>query len=343
VVQALSEAQEGTLADIVAGEVCAAQDELDNRAMLTELGQAIASGGVELVDGKLYSGCIDLRRLNESISLAVRLRPKTVEAQQLLLTAKALRKLREAVLAANFKEAALVLKTIQGRNLASVAQREVKLVRDGLDDWVRAVVSFGGCASLLFVSPTRGVRVDARESSAAQIIESDLVTAMGQGRPAGAVGFLDLSCMDIDPLIHSIKRAEEVGYKSKEAKITLDSAKLVRRLRAALASGSWHAVSAVLSDAKLVTIAECALPEIQLVQDELDNRQMAAQMCSALEEGGLSGSVGSLDLTTLTVAALDRYVCVVLTLLLYASLVLSCSRALVLSSLRRACRASFTI
>ena len=58
----------------------------------------------------------------------------------------------------------------------------------------------------------------------------------------------------------------------------LSSAKLVRRLRAVLLAGNWQWVGSVLLEARAVkhVFPAVALKELQLAQDELDNRGAAA-------------------------------------------------------------------
>jgi hypothetical protein len=85
---ALADAHGKVLADIGAAEIHAAQDELNNRAILSELAASLARGRPQGRTGRLYIGSVDVRPLNEAISLATKLGPKTLEARQMLFTAK---------------------------------------------------------------------------------------------------------------------------------------------------------------------------------------------------------------------------------------------------------------
>jgi hypothetical protein len=55
----------------------------------------------------------------------------------------------------------------------------------------------------------------------------------------------------------------------KEAADLLASVKLVRRLRAALASESWPTVAGVLEEARAIPLAACCVKEVQAAQDEV--------------------------------------------------------------------------
>jgi hypothetical protein len=134
--QVLTDMHGRVLADIVADEVVAAQYELDNRAILMELGRAVATGCVQLSNGKLYAGYVDVNELGEAISLATRLGPRTPEAKLMLLTAKAVRRLRQLVQTGDFNEANITLQSIKGRKMASVAMNEIRMIQDGVDNWV---------------------------------------------------------------------------------------------------------------------------------------------------------------------------------------------------------------
>jgi len=132
---ALGEAHGKVLADIGAAEIHAGQDELNNRAIMSELAAALARGRPQGRTGRLYVGGIDVRPLNEAISLATKLGPKTLEARQMLFTAKVIARLRLCLLNEDLPEAGLTLDAVRGKMLASVAMPEVRLVQDEVDNW----------------------------------------------------------------------------------------------------------------------------------------------------------------------------------------------------------------
>ena len=135
--QVLSEAQGKVLSDSVGDEDRAAQDELDNRAIITELRRALSTGAIQVLNGKLYAGFVDLKELTAAIALTSRLRPKTNEAKLMLFSAKVIKRLREALQEGDFAEANQTLETIKGKKLASDAINEIRMAQDAVDNWVR--------------------------------------------------------------------------------------------------------------------------------------------------------------------------------------------------------------
>jgi hypothetical protein len=140
--------------------------------------------------------------------------------------------------------------------------------------------------------------------SVAQVVVSDLSGAIAVGAAAGAVGALDLSQLDVDALSRAIRRAEDVSCKSVEATELLTAAKQIKKLRTALAAGSWDSVKAVLEETKELVIAESAMGEFLLAQDELDNQSLLEALSEALETGSASGTVGAVDLSSVQVCFL---------------------------------------
>ena len=67
--QVLSEAHGKVLADIVAPEIRSMQDELDNRAILTELTAALAKGKPSGETGSLEMGGVETDSLADAIAL----------------------------------------------------------------------------------------------------------------------------------------------------------------------------------------------------------------------------------------------------------------------------------
>jgi len=82
----------------------------------------------------------------------------------------------------------------------------------------------------------------------------------------------------------------------------------MRRLRSVLLAENWDWVATVLADArheKRVFPVE-SLQELQLVQDELDNRTILAQLTGALSSGAARGAIGDLDVDGIDTSGLDR-------------------------------------
>jgi hypothetical protein len=74
--------------------------------------------------------------------------------------------------------------------------------------------------------------------------------------------------------------------------------------------GNWQWVGSVLLEARGMRAAfpPVTLRELQLAQDELDNRAACAQLIAALASGAVMGPVGHVDLAAISVAGLDSAV-----------------------------------
>ncbi len=135
-----------------------------------------------------------------------------------------------------------------------------------------------------------------------------LSAAISHGCITGVVGSLDVSEVDVEELSMAVKAVEELGCKSSEAQKLLLTAKQVKKLRTAVASDSWVSITSILDESRDMLIADCAMPEFLLVQDEVDNRVMLSMLLAALESGGATGVVGDVDTSSVDLGALDRYV-----------------------------------
>ncbi|KAA0165511.1 hypothetical protein FNF31_01856 [Cafeteria roenbergensis] len=273
---ALVAAQGRVIADIVADEIRVAQDELDNRAVLLELQDALGRGRAQGETGRLYTGSIELRPLEEAIDLATRLGCRTPEARHMLFSAKVCLRLRHALLSGDFKEAQLTLEAIRGKPLATVALSEVRTVQDEVDNW--AVVS-------------------------------SLASALASGRAGGAVGSLDLSVVDTEQLRAALARADELGVKTREAQSLVVGGRFVLDMRLALQEGDWAKLDRVVRAAAEATpLAEQAAAELAAASDELDNRRVIEALSGALQDsdGAASGAPGAMELGTVDTSRLDR-------------------------------------
>jgi hypothetical protein len=275
--QSLLDAQGQVVADIGAVEIVTAQDELNNRAILSELAAALARGRPQGRTGRLYIGSIDVKPLNESISLATKLGPKTVEARQMLFTAKVVARLRLCLLNEDLAEAGMTLEAVRGKMLASVAIPEVRMVQDEVDNW--------------------------------QVI-SELTAAITAGSPAGSVGSLDLSTVNFQSLEQALDRSESLGVKTAEAKALSETAQLLFRLRKALLADNWepedpNSIEGILQSIGAASISDLAKGEVQTIKHESENRRIILLLSRALADGAARGPVGELDLISVQTVDLD--------------------------------------
>jgi len=275
---ALVAAQGRVLADVVADEVRLAQDELDNRAVLLELQDALGRGRAQGETGRLYTGSIELRPLEEAIELANRLGCRTPEARHMLFSARVCLRLRHALLSGDFKEAQLTLDAVRGKPLATVALSEVRTVQDEVDNW--AVVSA-------------------------------LDAALCSGGAGGPVGGMDLSLVETQPLRDALSLSDSLGVKTREAQSLVVGGRLALDLRLALQEGDWRKVDRVVrAGASASPLAEAAAAELSRASDELDDRRVITALGGALEdpEGSGAGAPGAMDLSAVDTSRLDRAV-----------------------------------
>ena len=270
--QVLSEAHGKVLADIVAPEIRLAQDELDNRAILTELTASLASGKPQGETGRLYTGSIETQPLADAIALAGRLGCKTEDARQMLFTAKVVARLRHCLLSGDYNEAALTLDAVRGKKLATVAIAEVRAVQDEVDNWV---------------------------------VMTGLTAAVKTGSIIGDVGGLNTDGVLTEALTRELERAKEIGVKTPDAHRLVTSAKQLLALRQAVLAGDWERIRETVEACSDMELAELAVDEIQLLHDELNDRQITSMLSTALSTGAPVGKVGDLSLDSVEVALLD--------------------------------------
>ena len=269
----LTEAHGKVLSDVVAQEIGSAQDELDNRAILASLSESMLMGQTTGYPGKLHLDAVDLATLNKAIGQAARVGAQSPEAKQMLFTAKVVLRLRQAILAGNYKEAHLTLEAIRGQRLASIAMDEIHLIQDEIDNW-RVV--------------------------------TDLTQALSSDSILGTVGAIDLSDVDVGPLTVALGRAEDLGIKTKAAEELVVSAMIVKKLREACQSSDWDAVKQILEDNAGIPISEAAKEEVELVRQEVDCRDALETLNSALQAGGATGKVGKLITRDIEVRGLEK-------------------------------------
>ena len=270
--QVLTEAHGKVLADIVAPEVRLAQDELDNRAILTELTSALARGKPQGQTGRLYVGSIETQPLADAIALAGRLGCKTEDARQMLFTAKVVARLRHCLLSGDYNEAALTLDAVRGKKLATVAIAEVRAVQDEVDNWV---------------------------------VMTGLTAAMKTGTVQGDIGALSTDGILTEALTRELERAREIGVKTPDAQRLVASGQQLLALRHGVMAGDWERVREVVEECADMELADIAVAEIQLLHDELNDRQITSMLTTALTTGGPKGKVGDLSLDAVEVALLD--------------------------------------
>lgn len=269
----LTEAQGRVLADIVADEIRMAQDELDNRTIVTDLADAMGQGQPTGSSGKLFTGSIELKQLETALSNANHLGTKSPEARQMLFTAKVVHRLRQALLVGDYNEANITLEAVRGKKLAKVAMREIQTVQDEVDNW---------------------------------LVVNELTTALTTGMAGGEVGELDLGDLDTDVVERALENAEDIGCRTQEAKGLYLAARQVVQLRRAMKRRDFDEIRKVIAATRNVAIADIAQEEFQRAQDELDNKEIILGITKALNNHRAGGSIGELDLSDISTSELDQ-------------------------------------
>lgn len=275
--EALASARGRVLADVGAVEIQSAQDELDNRVILSELASALAKGRPQGRVGRVYTGSIDLRPVNDAIALSQRLGPKTQEAKQMLFTAKVVARLRMCLVNEDMPEAGLTLEAIRGKLLASVAMPEIRSIQDEVDNWT---------------------------------VIKELTTAITTGCASGTIGRIDLADIDTSSLEASLNHADELGVKTTEASNLYTAAAQAYKLRTALVKDNWsgddgEGVESVLKECDDLPMSDLVHPELDLLRGELNNRRIVLSLASALSKGCAKGPVGEMDTSDVDVSDLD--------------------------------------
>jgi hypothetical protein len=220
-----------------------AQDELDNRSILSHVASALATGGPRGAVGELDLRQLSTDDIDNAVEFATRLGCKTVEASQIVATAKLVRKLRQSLADYDLPTARALLESVKGKVLSAAAAEEIQLVKYEVDNWLTI---------------------------------SELIAAIGEGAATGGVGAINTTTIDTGSLDVAISLTMKLGCHTGEARRALLSALLVRRLRAGLLESDWEFVRQVLSEAE--EEAESVLPgarsELQLARDELRYRNV---------------------------------------------------------------------
>jgi hypothetical protein len=113
-----------------------AQDELDDRSVVTQLKSAIQSGAIVSGAGQLSVRDIDVDSLDAAVQYAVHIGSRTAHASQLLATAQLVLALRKALLADDMPAARDLLDSVRGKVIAALAADEIQAVKAEIDNWV---------------------------------------------------------------------------------------------------------------------------------------------------------------------------------------------------------------
>ncbi len=116
-----------------------AQDELDDRSIVSQLKSAIQTGSLSGGVGQLNLGDVDVENLEAAVRYAQHIGSKTRTSNQMLATAQLVLSLRKSFLSNDVASARDLLEAVKGRVIAAVAAEEVQAAKAEVDNW--AVVS----------------------------------------------------------------------------------------------------------------------------------------------------------------------------------------------------------
>jgi len=305
------------LASVAMSEVRLVQDEVDNWQVISDLTSGITRGGAGGTPGNLDLSVVDTSALERAITKAEELGVKTSEATSLYEAGQVLLRLRVALQGDRWDALSggggigSLPSSPEGSGRPSRAGSEagadgaaVGGGREGetVEDILREVA--GAPLSELALPEVTLLQqeIDNRRMIVA------LSKALAAGGARGAVGELDLTGVDTAALDTAVAEATELGPKTETAERLLSAAKLIRRLRSVLLAGNWQWVGSALLEARTMkhVFPAVSLKELQLAQDELDNRAIIVQLNAALKVGVLCGPIGQPDTAAIDTAALDE-------------------------------------
>jgi hypothetical protein len=309
-------------------EVLAVKEEVENWKVVSLLSAAIQAGAPTGVPGAIDLSHVDTSGLERALSQADEFGVKTAEAQTLYATSSLLVRLRRALLdglwgattdALQAETAAAVAAAAGGGgsgggeggaealSLAALRAPEEEGGAAALRDTVERLLTEASASALPLSDLALPELVLLRSEVANQRAVLTFSLVLSRGGATGAPGALDVSRVDLSELDAALADVAAMGVHTENAARLMDAARLIRRLRSTLLSGNWKWVGSVLLDARAMrtVLPHKCLRELQVAQDELDNRALLAQVGGALAEGAVGGPVGKLDTASISTAALD--------------------------------------
>lgn len=309
------------LAPVAMPEVLAVKEEVENWKLVSLLSAAIQTGCATGVPGALDTSHVDTSGLERALSQADDFGVKTAEAQTLYATASLLVRIRRALLDGHWGATTDALQAETAAALAaaaggaegaaggalSLAQLRPEEEGEGARDTVERLLTEASASALPLSDLALPELVLLRSEVANQRAVLTFSLVLSRGGATGAPGALDVSRVDLAELDAALADVAAMGVHTENAARLVDAARLIRRLRSTLLSGNWKWVGSVLLDARGMrnVLPHKSLRELQVAQDELDNRALLAQINGALAEGAVGGPVGKLDTASVNTGALD--------------------------------------
>ena len=138
-----------------------------------------------------------------------------------------------------------------------------------------------------------------------RLIEQQIPEALDHGRITGQVGSIDEAAVEITKLSAALAHARDWPSRTPDSERLVNVAAFMHDLRKLVRGGAWSSVEAHLG----------SLPEgmdgpprqeVDLAQDEVNNRNILDAVQKGLEEGAPTGSIGRLDLRSISTDLLTK-------------------------------------
>jgi hypothetical protein len=254
------------ICDIINDEISFYKKVIRNFFVVRDLTDALRSGKPTRTKSRLDITTIRTKRLESAVNTAVASNLYTSEAEHYLSTCKVLLNLRSAVVNDNWKLVDQVLKDSRTINLADEVSEEIQCIQDLADD-----------KNLVF----------------------ELRDVLSIGMAKGTVGNIEIDTIDIASLDTAIAHATKVGCKTVEAKMLLDSAVSLRRIRAAWRVYYHDGIGELretLKEIEMKNLDSIVKNEIMLATDEVNNHDICSKLEQALLANKVRGEVGQIHL-----------------------------------------------
>jgi hypothetical protein len=298
-------------------EVLRVREEVNYREVMAELTTALSTGSVGGTVGALSPSTIRLEALVAAISTAGTILCPTDESRYLLALAKINLEVRKAVIARDWDSVETFLHS----------SADLFGPPETLPPKCQAP---GPCAAEFALLRAE---VDDRR------VQEALRAALATGGPVGDIGHLNVGVVEVAGLEAGLELALQLGARSAPSRALVATASMIRGLRRSLVARKWEVVGAIIdhvtrradaeptgagapgqgasgpvSLASLWTldldvldtgVAPEGAKELDLMCEELKNRNILLHLTAALGSGMATGAVGEMDTSKVDVSALD--------------------------------------
>lgn len=266
----------------VQNEVSNAEAELQDRRARQLLSSALATGAATGSAGAMKLSSIMVAELEAAVTLSEKIdkHSRSLQTEALLQTAHAIYSLRQAQQASDWEKIDAALK-----------QLEVVRVRYSLPPHCE---SEGNAAQLAL-----------KEKEMHDLLHGALISGQATWGEAGVLDSKALTLTELDTAIGEVK--SRGGPTSVRCKVLLQTARVVRQLRAGILAQEWAPVRqrlAHLQDSG-VKISECATSEVEVVVEAAHANLVQQELMKALRKGPVRvNSSGYIDALAIEIDSL---------------------------------------